>query len=186
MALDQWTFGGARGVRSLVVLAAGTGLARHRAERAGWLRGASGFGAELVTRREVRRPALLLCGRGCGALYVSGAGSPTGPFARGRRRGGGAAGAAGRSAGGHRLARLEVAFPGDPVAKAIVDEAARRCGAIIGMVVNGLNPEVVVITGGLVASLGGPGGEIIEAAEEYSAVAGDGPTRLMFVPSDRA
>jgi predicted NBD/HSP70 family sugar kinase len=48
---------------------------------------------------------------------------------------------------------FEAATEGDPLARAVVDEACEALATAIGTVVNLLNPEVIVITGGVAASL---------------------------------
>src|SRR5262249_30864240 len=48
---------------------------------------------------------------------------------------------------------FRAAADGDALAASIVDEACQAMGAMIGIIVNGLNPEVVVITGGVAQSL---------------------------------
>lgn len=57
----------------------------------------------------------------------------------------------------------------DPVAVQLVDDAARALGAGIGGVVNFLNPEVIVIGGGVAGALGEPFIERIwEIAQRYA------------------
>jgi glucokinase len=48
---------------------------------------------------------------------------------------------------------FEAAAAGDPLARAVVDEACEALAIGIGTLVNLLNPEVIVITGGVAASL---------------------------------
>ena len=57
----------------------------------------------------------------------------------------------------------------DPVAVQLVDDAARALGAAIGGVVNFLNPEVIVIGGGVTGALGDTFIERIwEIAQRYT------------------
>src|SRR5262249_10636492 len=75
LALAEWTFGAARGVRSLVVLAAGTGFGAGIVLDGGLVRGARGFGGEFghTPVKFDGRPCW--CGgRGCLAVYASGRG----------------------------------------------------------------------------------------------------------------
>jgi glucokinase len=57
----------------------------------------------------------------------------------------------------------------DPVVTRLVDDAARALGAAIGSMVNFLNPEVIVIGGGVAGALGDPFLERIwEIAQRYT------------------
>ena len=188
LALAEWTFGVARGARSLVVLAAGTGFGAGIVLDGRLMRGAGGYGGELGhTPVKFDGPRCFCGGRGCGALYASGRGIAD--AARARVAGHPDA-ALLRAAGGDLLAVttplvFRVAAEGDPIAMAIVDEACQAMGAIIGMVVNGLNPEVVVITGGVVASLAPLETRILKAAGEYALPQALAQTRVTIVPSDK-
>jgi predicted NBD/HSP70 family sugar kinase len=48
---------------------------------------------------------------------------------------------------------FEAAGAGDPLARSLVDEACEALSVAVGAIVNLLNPEVIVITGGVAASL---------------------------------
>jgi len=78
-----------------------------------------------------------------------------------------------------------VAAQGDAVAASIVDEACQALGAMIGTVVNGLNPEVVVITGGVAGSLAPLLAKILRAAGEYAFARALASTRITIVPGDK-
>jgi glucokinase len=188
LALAEWTFGVARGARSLVVLAAGTGFGSGIVLNGRLVRGAGGFGGELGhTPVNFDGPRCFCGGRGCGALYASGRGIADTAQAR---VAGHADAALLRAADGDLLAVtaplvFRVAAEGDPIAMTIVDEACQAMGAIIGMVVNGLNPEVVVITGGVVASLAPLETRILKAASEYALPQALAQTRVTIVPSDK-
>lgn len=73
-----------------------------------------------------------------------------------------------------RLAELYV--QDDPIVARLVDDAARALGAVIGSMVNFLNPEVIVVGGGLAGALGDPFlDRIWEIAQRYVLPgAGDG------------
>ena len=188
LALAEWTFGVARGVRSLVLLAPGTGFGAGIVLEGRLVRGVGGFGGELGhTPINFDGPRCWCGGRGCGALYASGRGITD--AARARVAGHAEAPlliAAGRDPMNITAALVfEVAAAGDPLAAAIVEEAYRALGAIVGMVVNGLNPEVVVITGGVVASLAPLPARILEAAGEYALRQALAQTRIAIVPGDK-
>jgi glucokinase len=188
LALGEWTFGVARGVRSLVVLAPGTGFGAGIVLEGRLVRGVGGFGGELGhTPIKFDGPPCWCGGRGCAALYASGRGITDAA----RARVAGPTGARLLQAAGGDPMRLtaalvfEVAAAGDPVAVAIVEEALQALGAVVGTVVNGLNPEVVVITGGLMASLASLQARILEAAGQYALPQALAQTRVTIVPGDK-
>jgi predicted NBD/HSP70 family sugar kinase len=66
-----------------------------------------------------------------------------------------------------------------------VDEACQALGAMIGTVVNGLNPEIIVLTGGVTESLRPRRSRILAAAAEYAFRRALEATRIVFVPGDK-
>src|SRR2546425_4932768 len=188
LALGEWMFGAGRGYRSLVVLAAGTGFGAGIVLDGRLVRGASGFGGELG-HAPVRfdGPRCWCGGRGCLALYASGRGIVDSARAR---------------VAGHPQAPLLEAARGDPmmitasdvfraaaggdaVAASVVDEACQALGAMIGTVVNGLNPEVVVITGGGAGALAPLLAKILPAAGGYAFARALASARITIVPGDK-
>ena len=188
LALGEWMFGVGRGARSLVVLAPGTGFGAGIVLDGRLVRGAAGFGGELGhTPVKFDGPACWCGGRGCLALYASGRGIAEAARARVADH---ADAPLLRAAGGDPQAItaplvFRRAAEGDPVAGAVVDEACRALGAILGTVVNGLNPEVVVITGGVAASLAALEARILQAAGEYAFARALATTRVAIVPGDK-
>ncbi|HEU5193819.1 MAG TPA: ROK family protein, partial [Methylomirabilota bacterium] len=152
LALGEWRWGAGRGARSLVVLAAGTGLGAGIILDGRLVRGASGFGGELGhTPVKFDGPPCFCGGRGCLALYASGRGIVEAAQARVARH---PDAPLLRAAGGDALTItaplvFRLAGEGDALAAAVVDEACQSMGAMIGAIVNGLNPEVVILTGGV-------------------------------------
>src|SRR5207247_6844679 len=148
LALAEWTFGTARGARSLVVLAAGTGFGAGIVLDGRLVRGARGFGGEFghAPVKFDGRPCW--CGgRGCLAVYASGRGIAEAA----RERAAAEPSTLSRLvAGGPAAIPAPLVFTaggaGDAVAASVVDEACRALGAMIAVIVNGLNPELVVIT----------------------------------------
>jgi glucokinase len=188
LTLAEWRFGPDHGVRSLVVLAPGTGFGSGIVVDGRLVRGARGFAAELghVPVKFDGQPCW--CGgRGCLALYASGRGIAEAARAR-------AAGAGGRAlldaVGGDPL-RIDpplvfrLAREGEPVAATIIQEACDALGAILGVVVNGLNPEVVVITGGVAASFLALEKEVLAAAAQYAFHRALATTRIRITPGDK-
>src|SRR5438552_1413504 len=154
----------------------------------GVVRGAAGFGGERGHAPVKFDGGPCWCGgRGCLALYASGRGIAEAARAR----------VAGLSdapllaaAGGDPRAITEplvfrAAREGDPVASSVGDEACRALGAVLGAGVNGLNPEVVVITGGVAESLVPLAAQILARASEYAFDRALAATRVTIAPSDK-
>lgn len=186
-ALAEWRFGEARGARSLVVLAPGTGFGSGIVLDGRLIRGARGFAAELGhVPVKFDGPPCWCGGRGCLAVYASGRGIAEAARAR---------------VAGHPDSPLLAAAGGDPAAitaplvfrlaqedpaaAAVVDEACRALGAMIAIVVNGLNPEVVVVTGGVTASFISLERSVLAAAAEHAFARAIAGTRVVFVPGDK-
>lgn len=188
LALAEWTFGAARGARSLVVLAAGTGFGSGIVLDGRLIRGVLGYAGELGhTPVKFDGPPCWCGGRGCLALYASGRGIAE--AARARVTGEPDAPLL-RAAGGDpqaitALLVFRAAAAGDPVAGAVVDEACQALGAMIGTVVNGLNPETIVITGGVAESLVPLEKNVLRAAGEYAFARALVGTRVRIVPGDK-
>jgi predicted NBD/HSP70 family sugar kinase len=188
LALAEARFGAGQGVRSLVVLAAGTGFGSGIVLDGRLVRGARGFGAELGhVPVKFDGPACWCGGRGCLALYASGRGIEETAAARA----GGASGRALLAASGGDASRIDAALvfrlagEGEPAATAIIDDACRALGAILGVVVNGLNPEVVVVTGGVAASFAPLETRILALAAEYAFKRALATTRIVIVAGDK-
>jgi glucokinase len=188
LTLAEWRFGAGRGARSLVVLAAGTGFGSGIIADGRLVRGARGFGAELGhVPVKFDGPACWCGGRGCLALYASGRGIAEAA----RERATGAGGGALLAAAGGDAARIDaplvfrVAAEGEPAATAVIDEACRALGAMIGVVINGLNPEIIVVTGGVAASFAALETRVLAAAAEYAFKRALATTKVMIVPGDK-
>ncbi len=141
LALGEWMFGAGRGARSLVLLALGTGVGGGIILDGRLVRGHAGYAGELghVPIDFDGRPCI--CGgRGCLKAYVSGS-----DIAReGSLR-------LGREVTAQEVFRLGAA--GEPAAQALVDEVCRALGAGLAVIVNGLNPERLLLAGGVAESL---------------------------------
>src|SRR5438094_886953 len=187
LALGEWMFGAARGVASLVVLAAGTGVGGGIVLDGHLVRGA-GFGGELGhTPVKFDGPPCFCGGRGCLAIYASGRGIAD--AARARVAGLPDAPLLTAAGGDPRAITAPLVFraarEGDAVASAVVDEACRALGAMLGAVVNGLNPELIVLTGGVAESLVPLEAQILQRAAEYAFRAALARTRVTIVPGDK-
>lgn len=141
LALAEWTWGAGRGARSLVMLALGTGVGGGIMVDGRLHRGHSGFGGELGhVPIDFDGPPCICGGRGCLKAYVSGTDI-------GRR-------------GSERLERpvsaaeiFRLAAGGDPAADAVVADVCAALGAGLAIIVNGLNPERVLLAGSVAKSL---------------------------------
>jgi glucokinase len=188
LTLAEWRFGPDRGVRSLVVLAPGTGFGSGIVLDGRLVRGARGFAAELGhVPVDFDGPPCWCGGHGCLALYASGRGISEAARARAAAAGGRAlleaAGGDPRRIDAPLVFRL--AREGEPGAAVIIREACDALGAILGVVVNGLNPEAVVITGGVAASFLALEQEVLAAAARYAFARALATTRIRITPGDK-
>jgi glucokinase len=146
----EFMFGAARGHDHVLLLTVGTGIGGALIVNGSLYRGANGFAAEVG--HVIVEPGGPECGcgnLGCWEQVASGKAidrlaraeadrDPEGPIAR--KASGGEV--AGRSAS-------EAAAEGDPAARAIFEEVGRRLGEGIAGLVNVLDPELVVVGGGV-------------------------------------
>lgn len=135
LALAEWLWGSGRGARSLVLLAIGTGVGGGIILDGRLYRGAGGFGGELghVPVKLDGRPCI--CGaRGCLKAYVAGGDLAAAASQR-----------FGRSVDAATL--FDLAATGDATAKAVLDEALEALAAGLTIIVNGLNPERLLLGG---------------------------------------
>lgn len=135
LALGEWLWGAGRGARSLVLVAIGTGVGAGIILEGRLHRGAAGFGGELghVPIDFDGRPCI--CGaRGCLKAYVAGPDLE----AEASRRLGHPVNAA---------ALFELAATGDAGAEAVLAEATEALAAGLTIIVNGLNPERLLVAG---------------------------------------
>src|SRR5215831_17719553 len=185
LALGEATFGAGRGARSLVVLSTGTGIGAGIVLEGRLVRGAAGFGGELGHVPVKFDGPLCWCGlRGCLSIYASGRGIAD--VARARSAGTSFLEAAGGAPAGITAAMVfRAAEEGDAVAASIVDEGCQALGAMMGTIVNGLNPEVLIVTGGVVESLARLEARIRRAVAEYAFPQALAATRIAIVPGDK-
>jgi glucokinase len=187
LALGEWRYGHGRGASSLVVLALGTGLGGAIILDGRLQRGRSGVGGEFghVPVRFDGRPCL--CGaRGCLGAYAAGYGI-AGEWARRVGQGDFEPNPVPPDWGKDNAEEVfQAAARGDGAALAVVEEACQALGAALGGIVNGLDPEVIVVTGGIVKSLVHWQDEILRRAGEYALAAAFAPSRIHLVPADKS
>jgi glucokinase len=141
LALGEWRWGAGRGARSLVMLALGTGVGGGIILDGRLHRGQAGFGGELGhVPVDFDGPPCICGGRGCLKAYVSG----TDIGQRGGER-------LGRPVSAADVFRLAAA--GDAAADAVVEEVCVALGAGLAIIVNGLNPERLLLAGSVAKSL---------------------------------
>ena len=80
---------------------------------------------------------------------------------------------------------FEAAAGGDPLAHEVVDEACEALAIGIGALVNLLNPEVIVITGGVAASLAPLQDDIERRVRRRALAPALDATRVCVVPADK-
>jgi glucokinase len=173
LALGEWMFGAGRGARSLVLLAIGTGVGGGVILDGRIMRGAGGFGGELghVPIDFDGRPCI--CGgRGCLKAYVSG----TDIAEEGSRR-------LGRRVSASEIFRLAQA--GDAIATGLVGEVCAALGAGLAIIVNGLNPERLLIGGGVAESLEPLAEDIRTHARRHAYRGALETTEIVIVPTDK-
>ncbi len=188
LALAEYTFGRGRGVRSLVVLAPGTGFGAGFILDGHLVRGAHGFGGEFGHAPVKFDGRACWCGgRGCLAVYASGRGIAEAARERvGVERGSELVRLAGGDVGAITAPLVfQAASSGDTLAAAVVEEACRALGAAIAVIVNGLNPEIVVITGGVAAAYAPLEKRVLAAAAEHAFARALAQTRVSIVPGDK-
>lgn len=184
LALAEWTWGVGRGAASMVMLALGTGVGGAVIIDGHVVRGKNGYGGELGHVSVNFAGRVCLCGTpGCLAAYAAGFGIAT-EYHR-RTHGTGAWPYDGWDVD-QQLSNAEAVFraaeAGDAIAIALIEEACQALGAGIGGIVNALNPDVVVATGGIMTSLGRHESRILGEASRYCFAAALSDTRIAFVP----
>ncbi len=154
LALGELAFGAARGARNFILLCIGTGVGGGIVANGRIVRGASGYGGEVGHMAVEPEGRPCFCGsRGCLKAYLSG------PDLAAQAREALAAAPAAHFlalAGGDPAAiraehLFQAAREGDAAAQAIVDRAARILGIAVGNLINGLNPELILLGGGVMA-----------------------------------
>ena len=188
LALGEWMFGLGRGAAACVVLAVGSAVGAGIILDGRLVRGKSGYAGELGHAPiDFNGPPCPCGGRGCLSLYVGGEYLAAEARQRITREPSSLLALAGGEAGAITAEAVFVAAAaGDGLARGMVDRACRALGAGIAIAVNGLNPEVVVVTGGVVKSLLPLQGEIIRRAGEYALADSLAGTTIHFVPGHKS
>jgi glucokinase len=174
LALAEWRWGAGRGARSLVMLALGTGVGGGIILDGRLHRGQAGFGGELGhVPIAFEGPPCICGGRGCLKAYVSG----TDIALRGAER-------LGRPVAAADVFRL--AADGDAAADALVEEVCAALGAGLAIIVNGLNPERVLLAGSVAKSVRPLEGRVRAALARYAFPEAVRSTHLEILSLDKA
>jgi glucokinase len=187
LALAEWMFGAGRGASSIVTIAIGTGVGAGVILDGTLVRGHAGAAGEIGHLSVNRDGPRCACG-GIGCLGTYLAGGFVGNRVRDRlaEHPGSVLGPAG-GPGGPVTAEIlyAAAAAGDPLARALVDEACEALAMGIGALVSLLNPEVIVITGGVVTSLALLREDIMQRARHRTLAAPLAATAVRFVTTDK-
>ncbi len=176
LALGQWRFGAGKGARSLVLLALGTGVGGGIILDGHLVRGAGGYGGELgCIPVNFDTPKVSAFGRGWLDSYVSG--REIAETARHRVPDLGSEITA--------AAVFQAARDGHAGARALVEEVCQALGAGLAIIVNALNPELILVTGGVAESLIPMEETIRRWVLEYAFKRALVTTRIAFVSLDK-
>ncbi len=188
LALAEWTFGLARRAGSCVVLAIGSGIGAGIVLEGRLVRGKSGYAGEFGHVPIDFDGGPCPCGgRGCLGLYVGGEYLAAEARRRVEHEPSSLLSLAGGTAPAITAETIfRAAAAGDALARSMVDRACRALGAGLAMIVNGLNPEIVVVTGGVVESLVPLQREILHWTGEYALAGSLAGTAIHFVAGHKS
>jgi glucokinase-like ROK family protein len=184
LALGEALFGPGRGSASCVVLAIGSGVGGGIILDGRIVRGKSGYAGEFGhVSLDVDGEPCSCGGHGCIVLYSGGHYLAETAQRRIAREPSSMLDLAG---GDPAAITAETIFTaarsGDGLAASLVARACQAIGAAIGVIVNTLDPEVVVITGGVVTSLVHLQDDILRCARDYTLADALAGTRIHVVP----
>ena len=188
LALGERAFGLGRGAASLAVLAIGTEIGGAFVAGDVIVRGAHGFAGELGhIPVNFDGPRCICGGRGCLGAYLGG--RQLAAQARRRVLDGTSSTLVARAGGDVGAITSSMVFAaaaaGDPLAATLVDEACEALAATLAMIVNGLDPEVIVITGGVAESLAPLRADVVRRVAAYAFAHPLGSTRIQIIRSDK-
>lgn len=181
LALAEWTWGVGRDAASMVMLALGTGVGGAVILDGHLVRGKSGYGGEFGHVSVNFDGPQCVCGiRGCLAAYAAGCGIAAGYLRRSPGMDARLAEMSREEYPSDAEAVFRAAEAGDTEARAVIEEACRALGVAIGSIANGLNPDVIALTGGVLTALARFEPRILEHAVEYGLPATLADARIHF------
>jgi len=188
LALGERAFGLGRGAASFAVVAIGTEVGGALVAGDVLVRGARGFGGEFGHMPvKFDGPRCMCGGRGCLCTYLGGRFLAS--EARRRVLEGAPSMLIEQAAGDVDTITSAMVFAaaaaGDPLAATLVDDACQALAATLATLVNGFDPELIVITGGVAASLLPLREDIVRRTSEYTFAHPLGATRIHITPSDK-
>ena len=188
LALAEWTFGAARNAGSMVLLAIGTEIGGAILVGDALVRGHSGYGGEIGHVPIVRNGPRCICGgRGCVGAYIGGrVMARTAQRRAVHARSNLVAMAGGEPRGITAEMVFEAARLADPLARSLVDQACEALAVLLAVVVNGIDPEVIVVTGGVATSLEPFRDEILSRAARYAYAMPLARMRFEIVSGDKS
>jgi glucokinase len=187
LALGEWMFGVARGATSCVVLAIGSAVGAGIILDGRLVRGRNGFAGELghVTV-DLDGPRCPCGARGCLALSLGGKFLAEEAARRAEREPTVMlAMAGGRAAAITAETVFAAAAAGDTVARGMVERAVRALGGGLSIMVNTLDPGLIVVTGGVVASLLPLRDEVLRRTREHTLAEFLAGTTIHFAPAHK-
>src|SRR5262245_26733254 len=189
LALGEFRWGAGRGASTLVVNAICTGVGGALIVDGALVRGKNGYAGEFGHICVMMNGPVCFCGgRGCMCAFACGAAIEQSAQLRVRTRPDSKLLAL---AGGEVTAIttsvvFEAAAGGDGLARAIVEEACEALAATLGVLLNGLDPERVIVTGGVVRSLAPLREDILQRATKYSLARVLDETAIHLIPADKS
>ena len=173
LALGEWMFGAGQDAHFIVVLAIGTGVGGGIIQDGKLVRGEGGFGGELGHVPINFDGRDCICGgQGCLKTYVSG--TDIGLIGTERLQ---------RKVSAADVFRM--ADEGNPTCQEVVTEVCRALGAGLAVIVNGLNPERLIVTGGVAESLKPLEPRILTQLERYAFTRALESTCIQIVPQSK-
>ena len=188
LALGEGYFGVARGIDNFALLAVGTGVGSGVVVNGRLVRGASGYGGEFGHIPLNLDGRACFCGsQGCLKAYVSGPDIAAQARERLQRRPSGLLWE--RAGGNPERVDAEMVFQaakaGDPLAAGLVEEVCRYLGAGLAAIINGLNPELLILTGGVAESLRDHFPEISRWCHRYAFAGAISAAKLVCLSQDK-
>jgi glucokinase len=189
LALGELRWGAGRGAAALIVIAVGTGVGGALVVDGTLVRGRDGYAGEFGHVSVMMNGPVCFCGgRGCMCAFVAGAAIEQTARQRLRARPESKllALAGGDVAAVTAAMVFEAAAGGDGLARGLVDEACEALAATLGGLLNALNPDRVVITGGVLQSLAPLRDDILQRATKYALARVLDETTIRLIPSDKS